>query len=500
MVFLQIVALAAVYVAYRVVWSYIETRRFEQFAEQHGCQKARDLSEGWLSSFRKIRRMMDLKRSGEDWLDDVFAVDFEDVSTVQRKGFEGSMMLTTIEPANLQAFLATQFDEFETGKQRYLQLAPILGRSIFTSDGAFWAHSRALFRPQFSRDNINDLEATEKASKALTTAVGPVNSTGWTRNVDLSPMFFNFTLDTASEFLFGESAESQAAMMAAENGQDSGDVGGAQFRRDFEMVGEQLINRIRLFSLYWLSDSFEFRRAAGRVKAFTEKYVQAALNTVNTGKVEGKKETLLSRLASQTQDREELRNQTLAILFAGRDTTASLLGWSFLRLSLHPEVVEKLRSVILSDFPDDQPITFAALKDCRYLRHFINEVLRLHPTVPVNGRTAMKNTTLPLGGGPDEKSPVAIRKGQAVGFSVYLMHRRKDLWGEDALEFKPERWEQKIPAWQFLPFLGGPRVCIGQQFALVEASYLIVRLLQRYDKIEPVDTALMKKGRKGLGL
>jgi cytochrome P450 len=266
------------------------------------------------------------------------------------------------------------------------------------------------------------------------------------------------------------------------------------------MVGEQLISRIRLFSLYWMSDSFEFRRAAGRVKAFTEKYVQAALNTTNTGKVEGKKETLLSRLATETRNAEELRIQTLAILFAGRDTTASLLGWSFLRLSIHPEVVEKLRSVILSDFPDDQPITFAALKDCRYLRHFINEILRLHPTVPLNGRTAIKNTTLPVGGGPDEKSPVAIRKGQAIGFSVYLMHRRKDLWGEDALEFKPERWEQKIPAWQFLPFLGGPRVCIGQQFALVEASYLIVRLLQRYDKIEPVDMAMMKKGRKGLGL
>ncbi|KAK5722920.1 hypothetical protein LTR17_014133 [Elasticomyces elasticus] len=545
MVFLQIVAAAAVYVAYRVVWSYIENRRFEQFAEQHGCQKARDLTEGWLASFRKIRRMLSVKKSGEDFIDDIFAVDFEDVSTVQRKGFEGSMMLTTLEPANLQAFLATQFDEFETGKQRYLQLAPILGRSIFTSDGAFWAHSRALFRPQFSRDNINDLEATEKAAKALVTAVGPANSTGWTRNVDLSPMFFNFTLDTASEFLFGESAESQAAMMAAENGQDSGAVGGAQFRRDFELVGEQLISRIRLFSLYWMSDSFEFRRAAGRVKAFTEKYVQAALNTTNTGKIEGKKETLLSRLATETRNAEELStysssviltsrtvphnlvvtpqasvhpnfpeikrnghtipndftgNQTLAILFAGRDTTASLLGWSFLRLSIHPEVVEKLRSVILSDFPDDQPITFAALKDCRYLRHFINEVLRLHPTVPLNGRTAIKNTTLPVGGGPDEKSPVAIRKGQAIGFSVYLMHRRKDLWGEDALEFKPERWEQKIPAWQFLPFLGGPRVCIGQQFALVEASYLIVRLLQRYDKIEPVDTALMKKGRKGLGL
>ncbi|TKA82593.1 hypothetical protein B0A55_01380 [Friedmanniomyces simplex] len=509
MVALQVGVLVAAYIAYKVIRSFIETRRFKAFAEQHGCENPLDLSEPWHNSFGRIRRIMNLKKTGEDILDDIIAEDFRGAATIQRKGFEGSLITSTVEPANLQAFLATQFEDFETGRLRYLQLSPILGKSIFTSDGAFWAHSRALFRPQFSRDNINDLDATDKAAHALITAIGSGVAAGWTRDVDLSPMFFNFTLDTASDFLFGESAESQAAMMAAQKEgerspgaiQSAGaQAGTQQFRHDFEIVGEQLISRIRLFSMYWLADSISFRRAVARVKRFTEHYVQAAVNTAQTGKVEGKKETLLARLAAETQDRSELRNQTLAILFAGRDTTASLLGWAFLRLALHPEVFEKLRSVILKDFASDEPITFAKLKDCRYLRHFLNEVLRLHPTVPINGRTAIKDTTLPVGGGPDQKSPIAIRKGQAIGFSVYIMHRRKDLWGEDALEFKPERWEERIPAWQFLPFLGGPRVCIGQTFALIEASYLIVRMLRRYDGMEPVDEAVMLRMRKGLGL
>lgn len=179
-------------------------------------------------------------------------------------------------------------------------------------------------------------------------------------------------------------------------------------------------------------------------------FAQRAIEAARSGKDEDK-HSLLARLATQTQDQEELRDQTLAILFAGRDTTAALLGWCFLRLALHPDILQDLRSVIMKDFVPGEPITFEKLKSCRPLQFFLNEVLRLHPTVPLNARVANKDTTLPTGGGLDQRSPVAVRKGETVGFSVYLMHRRKDLWGEDALEFKPERWEQRVPAWQFLP-------------------------------------------------
>lgn len=67
------------------------------------------------------------------------------------------------------------------------------------------------------------------------------------------------------------------------------------------------------------------------------------------------------------------------------------------------------------------------------------------------------------------------------------MHRRKDLFGEDADEYKPERWESLRVGWEYLPFNGGPRICIGQQFALTEAGYTIVRLVQEFRKIESTD-------------
>lgn len=98
--------------------------------------------------------------------------------------------------------------------------------------------------------------------------------------------------------------------------------------------------------------------------------------------------------------------------------------------------------------------------------------LRLYPSVPVNTRTAINATVLPTGGGPDRTSPVFIPKGAAIAYSVYSMHRRPDLYGMDAEIFRPERWDEEMPKdqnptnarWGYLPFNGGPRICIGSKF------------------------------------
>ena len=89
--------------------------------------------------------------------------------------------------------------------------------------------------------------------------------------------------------------------------------------------------------------------------------------------------------------------------------------------------------------------------------------LRLHPVVPINQRWASKDAVLPCGG-DEEKSSVTIPKGSNIYIYVYTMHRRKDVYGEDANEFRPERWEEGLrPGWAFVPFGGGPRLCIGRE-------------------------------------
>lgn len=365
----------------------------------------------------------------------------------------------------------------------------------------FWEHSRASFRPQFSRENINDLDATDKACSALITAVGPADSSGWTAETGLLRLLYNFTIDTATDFLFGESVESQTAAIRAAKGELSTNALSAsdEFVKSMEVTNDTMAMRLRLGSMYWLGDGLAFRKALKQIWGFTDGFAKKALDAAAEGK-EQKKGGLLSSLVTQTKDRNELSAQTLAIMFAGRDTTASLIGWCWVRLSLHPDIFHKLRNIVLNDFPEGEQPTFAQLKSCRYLQHFLQEVLRLHPTVPMNSRQAARDTTLPCGGGPDQKSPIAIRKGQIVIFSTAIMQRRKELYGDDALEFKPERWQQRIPAWYWIPFLGGPRICLGQQFALTEASYLLVRMLREYDAVEPADVMEMKRMRKGLGL
>lgn len=114
-------------------------------------------------------------------------------------------------------------------------------------------------------------------------------------------------------------------------------------------------------------------------------------------------------------------------------------------------------------------------------------MLRLYPSVPVNSRAAVRTTVLPVGGGRDGKSPILVRQGEAVGYCVYAMHRRKDIYGQDASEFRPERWEDdalKDVGWGYLPFNGGPRLCLGQEFAQLEASYAIARIVQTFPKID----------------
>ena len=113
--------------------------------------------------------------------------------------------------------------------------------------------------------------------------------------------------------------------------------------------------------------------------------------------------------------------------------------------------------------------------------------LRLFPIVPQNARAARVRTTIPRGGGPDGSHPVMVEAGQKVIYSTSSMQRRKDIYGTDADEFKPDRWNTLRTGWEYIPFNGGPRVCLGQQFALMEASFVLVRLGQRFVDLFGVD-------------
>ena len=245
-----------------------------------------------------------------------------------------------------------------------------------------------------------------------------------------------------------------------------------------------------------------FRRSVKTIHSFADEIVQDAIarhrsNDLEKNSLKGpdgapkQRYIFLHELLNQTQDPYTLRSELLNVLLAGRDTTAGLLSNTWHVLARRPDIWNKLRHEV--DALDGKQPDYAQIKDMKYLKYVLNESLRLMPVVPGNNRTATRDTVLPLGGGSDGKSPLFVEAGQIVGYSPWSMHRREDYYGADSLDFKPERWEKLRPGWEYLPFNGGPRICIGQQFALLEASYATIRLMQRFQRVEPRDNREWKE-------
>jgi len=157
-------------------------------------------------------------------------------------------------------------------------------------------------------------------------------------------------------------------------------------------------------------------------------------------------------------------------------------------LAMHPPVLTRLRQEILDVVGPTERPDFGRIKEMKYLRAVINESLRLLPPVPFNSKYTVESTTL-----TDPQTGVKhfIPKGTRVALGISSMQRSTDYWGPDAVEFQPERWLDDRNAkyylanpFIFLPFLAGPRICLGQQFAYNEVSFFLVRLLQRFEHIE----------------
>lgn len=350
----------------------------------------------------------------------------------------------------------------------------MLGNGIFTAEGEAWAHYRNQLKPQFTRGQVSDLEAADRHLQILFKALPQEDSAGWIEKVDIQPLIYRFTMDVSTEFLFGESVDSQSTAL---HSQDSGNTQGMQEEMDFaeamNYASEFIAYRWRLRGLYRFVPKQRFRQACKVVKDFGDRFVKIALDPNHkrnqASKTQEEKFVMLDAMVQETRNPVELRDQILHLLIAGRDTTSALLSWSILLLGRHPEEFRKLREAIIENFGTEeepkQELTFTSMKACKAITHVLYEAMRLYPLLPVNGREALKDTILPTGGGPDRKQPIAIKAGEQVGYSIYVMHRRPDIWGPDSEEFRPARWEGRKLGWEFIPFSGGPRVCLGREYS-----------------------------------
>lgn len=274
------------------------------------------------------------------------------------------------------------------------------------------------------REQIADLGLFEKHIKYLFDALpGAVEPGDWTPTFDMQPLLERFTMDTATEFLFGESVYSQK--------DDNADTSTLfskkemmQFVEAFFRAEKTTAKSMIYGDLFWLTHDRKFKEQCKAVHDFVDTYVHRHLRGSGLDKKpEPGKYVVLDAIIADVKDPQELRSQLLNILLAGSDTISGTLGFLFASLAQYPHIFKKLRNIIIDDFGSfDRPkqITLSRLKNCSYLQWFLKEVLRVYPSVPVNFREAVRDTTLPVGGGFDGTSPVFIPKGHLVAWEVGL--------------------------------------------------------------------------------
>lgn len=401
--------------------------------------------------------------------------------------------IATRDPENIKSLLATNFKDFSLGR-RYNAFFPVLGNGIFTLSAEPWKHSRTMLRPQFSRNQVSQLESLSEHVELLlnifkNNSLHPSRPDGL---IEAQMLFHKLTLDTATEFLFGESVDSLGNSSREVQGPEL-KVTAVEFADAFNFAQHVLADRAQAGKMYWIYGNKEFKHATKVCHNFVDYFVFKAIAEEEARRASGEDNekddisyVFIKELAKQTSDVKVIRDQALNILLAGRDTTASFLSFFIYFLARDPRVWNKLRETIIEQFGYGQDtISFETLKRCTYMNHVVNEILRLCPIVPLNSRTAIRDTILPRGGGPNGDEPVLVLKGEPVTYAVYSMHHCKEYWGEDASEFIPERWEKSTShMWDFLPFNGGPRICLGQQFALTEIFFTIVRIMQTFKSVE----------------
>ena len=345
-------------------------------------------------------------------------------------------------------------------KDRFLRttLRPVLGHGLLSSEGDFWRKQRRLAQPAFHRDRIAAYAGimVDHASRLV-----HAWRDGEVRDVHKDMM--RLTLAIVAETLFG-----------AQVGEHAEAVGEA-LEAVLAVVADPLPMFLPLLRNFPTPRRRRFERAVKSLDAIIYGVIETRQKVDATHN-----DDLLSMLLEARDDdgsrmsNEQLRDECLTLFLAGHETTAINLSWTWLFLSQYPDAKAKLTRE-LDHVLGDRPPTFADVPSLRYTTHVITESLRLYPPAWSMGREAGEDVD--VGG-------YRIRAGEQVWFCPWAI-QRDPRWFDAPNLFQPERWEgdfaKRLPRFAYFPFGGGPRFCIGQSFAQLEAVLLLATLAQRFD-------------------
>ncbi|RPA73535.1 cytochrome P450 [Ascobolus immersus RN42] len=392
----------------------------------------------------------------------------------------GTTAITTMDAENFREILGSGFENWGFGELRRGNFGSSFGETgILVVDGDAWSALRGVLKCVFRmrREVVMEMMENnwEKAWKRLAAKIDLEGE----KVVDLQPLFFRASLEISLWFLYGVDVDSLC--MSEEEL--------CRFEWAFNGVQIHLAKRSRFGKFYWLGGGKEFGEMIGVIHKFADKVIRQCLD-----REENKDNFLLSLPPS------ERRYHVLSLLLAARDSTAVTLSFLLTHLAHNLAIFSTLQTQIRDLYGTTLSSFLSVIRKKgpdyieshpQLLNHCINETLRVHPPVPLNQRFAARDCTLPHGGGSDGTSPIFIEKGQRVDLNFWALHHDSDVWGSDSDVWKPERWAEmekgerrKPEMWQFAPFSGGKRNCMGRGMAMKEIAFLVVRFCQEVERVE----------------
>ncbi len=332
-----------------------------------------------------------------------------------------------------------------------------LGKGLLTSEGDFWRKQRRLSQPAFHRDRI-------AAHGQIMVDYTQRMLDRWTdgQHLDVQEEMMRVTLEIVAKTLFDADV--------------SNDTAGASAAMETMMhVFTQRVNQfIKLPEWIPTPLNLKARRALGHLDRIIYDIIVA-----RRASGEDRGDLLSMLLQAQDEDDgtgmsdQQLRDEVMTLFMAGHETTANTLAWVWYLLALNPDVEAKLHAE-LDEVLADHPPTFDDLPKLPYADKVITETLRLFPTVWLLGREATEDC---------EVGGYHVPKGNTLYMSQWVIHRDPRFF-EDPLSFRPERWAdgmaKKIHRYAWFPFGGGPRICIGNSFAMMESVLLLTTIARRF--------------------
>ncbi|CAN7074916.1 unnamed protein product [Brassica oleracea var. botrytis] len=376
--------------------------------------------------------------------------------------------ITITNPEQIKEVLNKIYD-FQ--KPNTFPLSRLVASGLFSYDGDKWAKHRRIINPAFHLDKIKNMVPAfhQSCSEVVVKWDNIVMDKGSSCEVDVWPWLMNMTADVISRTAFGSSYK--------------------EGHRIFELqaeLSELIIQSFRKafipgYSYLPTKGNRRMKAAARESQAILRGIVDKRLRAREAG--EAPSQDLLGTLLESNLGQgkgngmsiEDVIEECKLFYFAGQETTSVLLVWTMILLSQHQDWQARAREEVKQVFGDKEP-NAEGLNQLKVMTMILQEVLRLYPPVINMARAIHKE--MKLGG-------VTLPGGVNITLPIMLVQRDIQQWGNDAAEFKPERFKDGISKAaksqvSFIPFSWGPRICIGQNFAMLEAKMAMALILQRF--------------------